>query len=281
MEKVRELQERYLNQLVEITDEARRFRDKPPLVLLSGGTDSFVLLALAVRQYGTVKAMTIMGDQETKDIRLAREAAKMFDVPLDIVRISFEDILANLQLVRGTNLRSPYSLQFIIVHNLAFSRYDIREYDVLQGDGADSLYGSTGPFTYKEVPDLMRKHGWTTDEARTFCKQRYFHEGIRIGRGDGNRFIALVEKFGGNPIQPYRSEQVRWVNDLPWSIVRPHTKGFIRDALRDVWNVDAGAPRRIAMQLGSGQYQTLKALLPELAGTATWHSALKVLTANE
>ena len=270
---------KYLDQLVRIVRERSINPDEPRVVMLSGGVDSLMLLAIAARLFpGRVEALTIAGDANTSDVIRAANAAEDFAIPFFVVRVGIADILANLEIARGTEIRTLSRFLFYVTHRIAFEQFDIDGRDVLQGDGADALYGSSSARIYVRANDVARERGCSLDEARTFLKRQHFADSLRFGSGTGAAFASLAEEYGGNAVQPYLDERVRWINDLPYSLVQPNRKQFPRDALQEVWGIDATGARRISMQEGSGLYEQLKIILPLLVGADSPNVAVRKLT---
>ena len=58
-----------------------------------------------------------------------------------------------------------------------FAKTNVKNTDLVQGDGADTLLGSISVFMYKDVPAVIRKFPHLEidkDRAKTIIKQKFY-----------------------------------------------------------------------------------------------------------
>jgi hypothetical protein len=248
--------------------------DTPPICLLSGGVDSLLLASIALDIWGSVDTVTF-GSSITADLNRARGAAYRLGVDNRIVVVTLDEIMDSLHLVKGKDITSVFMLQFYLTHVLSFAKYDISGRDILQGDWADLLLGSSAPgFTYISTPTVAEDMGITMDEARTHLKIKKFNDSKReINKRSGPMFARIVTGLSGRPVQPYIDDRVAWVNELPYSVSRPDKKLLSHRAMC-LHGIDSSGSKKTTMQDGSGIYRALQQRLMDLTGCGTPNSAV-------
>ncbi|MCI4433895.1 MAG: asparagine synthase C-terminal domain-containing protein [Thermoplasmata archaeon] len=129
-----------------------RIREKKVSVLLSGGLDSTIILALVKEHYDVIAYTT--GIEGSKDINNAREVAKKFDVEHQPIIIGRDMVLNALwRLINKYTDLSVVELSFEIPFYIGVSR--VRERNIFTGQGADELFG--GYNKYLKNPSLMER----------------------------------------------------------------------------------------------------------------------------
>jgi asparagine synthase (glutamine-hydrolysing) len=113
-------------------------------VLLSGGTDSSVLAALAKSHVKNLVAYSaVFEDHGNPELETAKRFAETLDIPHKVICVNVEQIEADLRdLVRmsGAPLRHYSSL---VIHQMFRQMPDVAM-PVLYGEGADTLFGYNG-----------------------------------------------------------------------------------------------------------------------------------------
>lgn len=244
------------------------------VVMFSGGVDSLLLALLAREVYSEVRLLTIVG-VDTPDVERARDGARRLGLAQEEVEVSLDEILARRYDVEDDSVRTLFSWQFVLTHRIAFEKRSVEGLDVLQGDGADALYGSTTWRIYLRAKDVSEEEGVSIDEARTILKRRYYRDSVVKKKGTGHLFEAVAREYGANPIQPYRDPSLAWVSCLTYSSTRPDRKEFPRVVAAEAFGFDASYAKRVSMQEGSGIYGDLKTALVEATGAGSFNSAVR------
>ena len=266
---------KYASELSDSIEGKRKFKDKPPLLMLSGGVDSLLLGSVLRKRYESFESITIAG-KNTEDIQTARHSCYQLGIDNTIIKISLDELMDNLHLAKGKNIKTVFSLQFYLTLLLAFRKYPITETDVIQGSGGDALLGSVTSFIYITATDVAKEKQISKNDARTFLKQKYFRDSIRLKRGAAHLFTDAVNESGGNPIQPYKNKKVYWVNDLPYEFARPDKKLFHRKTIASL-GINPKKAKRLSMQQGSGLYEELQKALTKKTGAKSANAAVKII----
>jgi len=252
-------------------------------VMLSGGVDSFMLLAALMQRFNPqdVTALLIRG-VKTPDFAKAEAAAKYFGVKTYTKTIRIDDYLDNTYLCRNTNDTSVFQLIFRVAADLLLRDITIKDSAVYQGDGADSLYGTHSPFIYIESTELSRKMSISKNEAREILRCRHRRKRLS-GKCSGTAPVVadVIQSFSGIPVQPWVSGEFEYVLDVPLSEFKGPKKKWVVDGLVSEWGIDrriAKSRARITMQEGIGFYKVLCKELCRKYKTKTANTAVKMIT---
>ena len=208
-------------------------RSKKLVVMLSGGTDSFLLVAVLRRLLpdGKLYTVTIEGLESDESLS-AKAVAKHFDTLHHRFKISVEDILTNISCVKGKKYNKPQTFMSHICYHLCLERYDVRGCVVYSGHGADYLQGSAASYGGAEL--LAIDVGCSLDEARTRIKIDTFNEKATIKRHTKD----IVEDLGGTMVMPYHDRRLDYIGQLPFEVIGPVEKIFVKDAIRRRYGLD-------------------------------------------
>ena len=173
-----EVCERYVNDLKFIIERERKFPQSKPILMLSGGVDSFMLCALLKKYYGLEHSITVGVKKDSRDIIVAQDTASQLGITNEVIFISLVEVMDNLHLCKGKGgtigVTSVFSLLYYLVFYLCLKQTDIKEVDLVQGDGADTLLGSIQTFMYAQSPVIMEELNVDKDTAKTVLKQKYY-----------------------------------------------------------------------------------------------------------
>ena len=132
---------RYEKDLVSIISKNRKFK-KPPVLMLSGGVDSMMLGTVLKKHFDLKQSFSFASVLDTKDIIQSQKSAKSLGIDNELIVIPFDEIIENLHLAKGKNIDSVNSLMCYLIFKLGLQKAKIKDVDVLNGDGADTLLGS-------------------------------------------------------------------------------------------------------------------------------------------
>ena len=266
--------ERYVNDLKFIIDRERKFSENKPILMLSGGVDSFMLGALAKKYYGLEHSITVGIKKDSKDIIVSQDTASQLEITNELILITLEEVIDNLHLCKGKGgtigVTSVFSLVYYLVFYLCLKHTHIREVDLLQGDGADTLLGSIQNFMYAPCPEVMKELDVDKDTAKTVLKQQFYVKAINPNKksykGAGHLFLELAKELGANPIMPFKHPDViRWVNDLHYGFSRPDKK-LLHKKFIEYLGYDSKKVKRGVMQIETGIYKTIQDYMVQITG---------------
>jgi class 3 adenylate cyclase len=149
---------------------------------------------------------------------------------------------------------------------------DIAGTTVYTGHGGDILQGNDDHI-YADVEASAEAQGLSPDELRTRLKSEYYDRSqaaffAGAGGETGRHIASIVEALGGEIVLPYRDPRLAYVSRIPYEVLRPAQKRFVKDALRRRYGLgDLVERRRASIQEGTGIYDSFKARLEELART--------------
>lgn len=279
---------RYEKDLVSIISKNRQFK-KPPVLMLSGGVDSMMLGTVLKKHFGLQQSFSFASVLDTYDVQQSQKSAKSLGVNNELIIISFDEIIENLHLIQGKKIDSLNSMMCYLMFKLGLQKAKVKNVDVLNGDGADSLLGSLKSFTYIDTPYIMRKYNVSKDLARTACKMRDYQiandSSIKRGTGASHLIKQVIQENDCNPILPYKHKEViEWVNRLPYEFANgekryPKNKKIHKEFIRYMGNYD-NSQERTVMQIGTGIYEKLQDYLMQTYKTKTPNSAVKLLVSS-
>ena len=249
-------------------------------VMLSGGVDSFVLLAGVMRAFEArdVTALVTSG-MNTRDYRKAVEAAAHFGVHVRDTPIYIKDFIDNAHLSRGTKDKSVFQFMFRVAAHMMLRDLDIKGCAVYQGDGADSLYGNHSPFVYIETNQMAARLGITKDEAREMLRRGHRKKKMGTTASGTARLVGdIIRARGGIAVQPFVSGEFEYVLDVPLREFKMDQKVWVRDGLVMEWGIDrsiVASRERMTMQQGTGLYELLCEEMCATYGTRTAAQALR------
>ena len=183
--------EKYVNDLIFIIKNNRKFQDKLPVLMLSGGVDSMMLGCILKEHFGLKDSITVGCVQDTKDIEVSEDTASQLGINQKQVFVTLEEILDTMRscmytddhFLRGKNITTTFDLVYYLTFKLCLQKVnvEIENTDLVQGDGADTLLGSISVFMYKDVPVVIRKFPHLEidkDRAKTIIKQKFYRDKI-------------------------------------------------------------------------------------------------------
>ena len=279
-----EASERYVNDLVHIIGDNRKFKDKLPVLMLSGGVDSKMLGCILKQEFGLEDSITVGCVQDTKDIRVSEDTASQLGINQKQVFVTLEEILDTMRscmytddhFLRGANITTTFDLVYYLTFKLCLQKVnvEIENTDLVQGDGADTLLGSISTFMYRDVPCVMKKFPdlkIDQDQAKTIIKQKYYRDKIDPSntkhKGSGQLFVEISEELGANAIMAFKHPDIlRWVNDLEYKFSRPDIKLFPKKVI-EYLGYDPIKVNRTIMEKGTGIYDAMKIVLELMAAS--------------
>ena len=272
------MQQRFLNDIERLC----RVDADGRIVMLSGGVDSFLLLAAVSRLYDAsdIEALIIYGI-ESSDSARAKQAAKFFNVKLIEREVMMGEILDNLSMLKGTQDKSVFQALFRISTEIAFADLNVKGKAIYQGDGADSLYGNSNHFIYMATKEMAAEKFITKDEARDILRaanRRKIMSGS--GTGTGKLIGEIIEAHGAIPVQPFISGELEYLLQVPLKCFQGETKKWVKDALINLWGLPVELVRtrkRCSMQDGLGYYKLLNDELKKIYKTQSANAAIKYL----
>ena len=277
-----EASERYVNDLIHIIKHNRKFQDKLPVLMLSGGVDSMMLGCILKQEFGLEDSITVGCVQDTKDIKVSEDTAAQLGINQKQVFVTLEEILDTMRscmytddhFLRGKNITTTFDLVYYLTFKLCLQKADVENTDLVQGDGADTLLGSISTFMYRDVPCVMKKFPdlkIDQDQAKTIIKQKYYRDKIDPSntkhKGSGQLFVEISEELGANAIMAFKyPDTLRWVNDLEYKFSRPDRKIFPKKVI-EYLGYDPIKVNRTIMEKGTGIYDIMKIVLELMAAS--------------
>ena len=276
---------RYINDLVNIIKNNRKFPDKVPVLMLSGGVDSMMLGCISKLKFGLTDAITVGCVHDTKDIKVSKDTAAQLGLNQKQVFVTFEEVLDTMRscmymndhFLRGKNITTTFDLVYYLTFKLCLEKVNVENVDLIQGDGADTLLGSISTFMYRDVPTVIKKYlkefnkEIDSDEAKTIIKQKYYRDKIDPSntkhKGSGQLFVEICEELGANAIMAFKHPDIlRWVNDLEYKFSRPDRKTFPKKVI-EYLGYDPDKVNRTIMEKGTGIYDAMKIILELMAAS--------------
>jgi asparagine synthetase B (glutamine-hydrolysing) len=263
------MQDRFLDDMEAILGETASAGGKL-IVMLSGGSDSFLIIAVLRHLLPDAPLHTVtIGGDDTRDADGADAVAAHFRTAHTVRRVTVDEIVGHLDLVRGTGYQRPGKVFSHVCYHLALTSCDPAGATVYAGHAGDVLLGNKKEI-YSDIEASAETQGVSPDELRTRLKAEYYDKSqAAFLAGDGGqagRHIAsIVEGLGGKIVLPYRDPRLAYVSRIPYEVLRPADKRFVKDALRRRYGLgDLVERRRVSIQKGTGLYESFKARLQEL-----------------
>lgn len=265
----------YAERFLADVDEALRSRSRPNVrrvVLLSGGVDSFLILASVVRNFGAdlVDSLTIRSTL-SDELRRAKAATTLLGVSEPTVAdVCIDDVAAIVDegRARGRGFDTFFDFMYWALMEIAFDRYEasvgpLRGADVYAGEFADIYHGSAGAPAYLNTKKLSESLGISASEARRRIRREVFEKetGVTVAC-----FRDSVERRGGSPILPFHGGHLDWYLDVPVDPAILRTKRHILSAVRRLWGLPTSTTKRVTFQAGTGLYEALRSWVEETSG---------------
>ena len=278
---------RYEKDLVSIISKNRKFKE-PPVLMLSGGVDSMMLGTVLKKHFGLTQSFSFASVLDTKDIIQSQKSARSLGVDNELIVIPFDEIVENLHLARGKSIETVNSLLCYLIFKLGLQKARVKNVDVLNGDGADTLLGSLKSFMYIDTPYIMEKYNVSKDTARTACKILFYsiatNPNIKRATSASPLIHMAAEENDCNAILPFKHKDVlEWVNSLPYSFANlkgyPKNKHLHKEFISYMGDYD-NSQERTVMQIGTGIYDKLKDYLNTTYKTKTPNAAVKQLVST-
>jgi len=271
---------RYENNLKSIISKKLKYK-KTPILMLSGGVDSMMLGTILKKHFGLKHSITVACIKDTSDIIQAQESAKMLGISNEVVEVTYDELINNFPLTYGKDITTTFSLIYYLMFTLGLSKANIKNVDLVNGDGADTLLGSIGHFMYVDRPHIVEKYKCTNEVANTAIKMRFYERALdpttKKGKGAGHLFVEAALENSCNPVMAYKDREVlEWVNRLPYDFANgaryPKNKKLHKEFIKYM-GYDNPHERTI-MQVGTGIYDKMKDYLIKEYKTNTANAAV-------
>jgi len=272
---------RYETNLKSIIAQKIQFK-KTPILMLSGGVDSMMLGTILKKHFGLKHSITVACIKDTNDIQQAQESAKALGISNQVVEVSYDELIQNFPLTYGKDITTTFSLIYYLMFYLGLQKAKVKNVDLVNGDGADTLLGSIGHFMYVDRPHIVEKYNVTDEEANTAIKMRFYEVAQdptrKKGKGAGHLFVEAAKSFFCNPIMAFKDRaKLEWVNRLPYDFANagryPKNKRLHKEFIRYM-GYDNPHERTI-MQVGTGIYDKMKDYLTSTYGTKSANAAVR------
>ena len=259
---------KYIDDLKYIISRDIKFKDKPPVLMLSGGVDSMLLGCILKEYYGLKDSITVGCVKDTHDVKVSQDTAQKLGINNNLVLTTLEEVMDNIDLCKGKNIKSLFNMVYYLTFKLCLEKVNVKGLDLVQGDGADTLLGSLQVFMYK-------------DTARTMIKQEFYAKAIDPSKdakkGSGHLFVEIAQELGANPIMAFKHPDIlRWVNDVPYSFARPDKKTLPKEVIKYL-GYNPEKVKRTIMEKGTGIYETIGEKVMQMTGKTNPNSAVKMI----
>ena len=272
---------KYIDDLKYIISRDIKFKDKPPVLMLSGGVDSMLLGCILKEFYGLKDSITVGCVKDTHDVKVSQDTAEKLGINNNLVLTTLEEVLDNVFLCKGKNIKSLFNMVYYLTFKLCLEKVNVKGLDLVQGDGADTLLGSLQVFMYKDTPHYMKKYNVDKDTAKTMIEQQYYADAIDptkdAKKGSGHLFVEIAQELGANPIMAFKHPDIlRWVNDVPYSFARPDKKTLPKEVIKYLGYNPENVKRTI-MEKGTGIYEIVGERVMQMTGKTNPNSAVKMI----
>ena len=221
----------------------RTVSDVPVACLLSGGIDSAITTLVASQHIPNLVTYTAVYNENSKDLRSAREVAKYLGVELREVKVQ-PPTIDDVNDVINT-IEMPFKAQVEIGYpciQLARRIHEDGFKVIMSGEGSDELWASYG-MSYHGIKDK----GWTDYRIGLFGSQH---------RKNFSRCNKIFMKYGIECRLPFLNTQlVETALGLPQDIVwdgKSRPKAVLQEAFRGQLPDDIVDRKKVAFQDGMG-----------------------------
>jgi len=221
----------------------RTVSDVPVACLLSGGIDSAITTLVASKHIPNLVTYTAVHDENSKDLRSAREVAKYLGVELREVKVKpptiddVDDVIKTIEM--------PYKAQVEIGYpciQLAKRIHEDGFKVIMSGEGSDELWASYG-MSYHGI----QEKGWTNYRVGLFGSQH---------RKNFSRCNKIFMKYGIECRLPFLNTQlVETALGLSQDIVwdgKSRPKAILQEAFRGQLPDEIVDRKKVAFQDGMG-----------------------------
>lgn len=271
--------ERYVNDLRFILDRDITFDN--PVLMLSGGVDSMMLGCILKKYYNLTHSITCGSAKDSDDIVVSQDTAEQLGITQEFLFVTWDEVIDNLPLCKNKNIQTVFDVVYYLMFYLCLKKTDIKNVDLVQGDGADTLLGSIQSFMYINTGRVADHFKISKSKAKTLLKQNFYNEyladpeQLKKRFGAGHLFLDACYELGANPIMAFKNPDViRWVNDLDFEFANPNTKLFPKEVIRYL-GYNPKKVKRTIMQLNTGLYYEMKKHMMQLTGAKSPNGAVK------
>ena len=169
-----EAAEKYIHNLKDVITEKSIYKNNKPILMLSGGVDSMLLGAIMNKYIPFEDSITIGCVKDTNDIKVSQDSAEKLGINNQLIYCTWDEVIDNFDLIKGKPIKTVHDIVYYLTFYLCLKKTNVKERDLIQGDGADTLLGSHNVFPYKDVNKVMKIYNVPKNIAQTRCKQYYF-----------------------------------------------------------------------------------------------------------
>ena len=271
--------ERYVKDLRFIIDRDIKFNN--PVLMLSGGVDSMMLGCILKKYFNLKHSITCGSAKDANEIMVSEDSAEKLGITQEILYVTWDEVLDNLPLIKNKDVVTPFDVIYYLVFYLCLKKTDIKNLDLIQGDGADTLLGSIQQYMYFDSRRVAEYFNISKSAAKTRLKQNWYNDYLadpqQLKRrfGGGHLFLDVCYELGANPIMAFKNPDIiRWVNDLDYDFAKPDRKLYPKEVIHYL-GYDGKKLKRTVMQQGTGLYEKMKTHMMQLTGAKTPNAAVK------
>jgi hypothetical protein len=254
-------------------------------VLLSGGIDSFVVLAALMQTHKPedVTAVIINGTSSSDYVKAVR-AAEYYGVKISTCNVCVDLLVNEIHHMKGTKDTSLFQSLFRLSAMIALRNLKIDGCFVHTGDGADTLYGNANPFLYRQTPQVAKENKISKTAARELLRKNW-RKRVMAGQGGSTTagiIASVVRSYNGIARQAFVTGEYEYILDVPLELLEGDKKTWVKKGLVLHYGVSvqmAYSRKRCSMQEGSGLMEHFGKWLCEHTGAKTANSAVKLLSA--
>jgi len=221
----------------------RTISDVPVACLLSGGIDSAITTLIASQHIPNLVTYTAVHDENSKDLRSAREVAKYLGVELREVKVEPPNIDDVNDVIK--TIEMPYKAQVEIGYPCIQLARRISEDGfkvIMSGEGSDELWASYG-MSYHGIQDK----GWTNYRVDLFGSQH---------RKNFSRCNKIFMKYGIECRLPFLNTQLvesalGLSQDIVWD-GKSRPKAILQESFRGQLPDNIVDRKKVAFQDGMG-----------------------------
>jgi hypothetical protein len=134
---------------------------------------------------------------------------------------------------------------FHICFELCLREHDVAGCVLYEGNGADVVQGSTGERVYRDAEKVALAEGISLDEARTRAEIAHYLD-RRSDRRGTHSAIIFKQIAGAVPVTPFADQRFEYMSRVPYSVVSPLGKRFVKDGLRRRYGLDDIVERTVS-----------------------------------